>query len=156
MPHIVSWEPCSLAAVPDGPQVEVLNISWLQKEGAQVRMSAWGQILAFTQNVSRGTGTTWQGQRDCTGTYRLRVFGSTPGRKELVRQLTAVQIGVLLGYFAMLHHTHTHTHTHNAETCQSAQLHTPCYFRCSMPHVSALSIKIKFLANWCTFTVPVL
>jgi hypothetical protein len=34
VPHIESWEPCSLAAVPDGPQVKILNVPWLQKEGA--------------------------------------------------------------------------------------------------------------------------
>jgi hypothetical protein len=30
------------------PQVKILNIPWLQKEGAQVHMSVWGQSLAFT------------------------------------------------------------------------------------------------------------
>jgi len=40
VPHIESWESCSLAVVPDGPQVEVLNALWLQEEGAEVRMSA--------------------------------------------------------------------------------------------------------------------
>jgi hypothetical protein len=40
VPHIESWEPYNLAVVPDGPQVEVLNVLWLQEEGAQVRMSA--------------------------------------------------------------------------------------------------------------------
>jgi len=54
VPHVESWEPCSLVVVPDGPQVKILNIPWLQKEGAQVRMSAWGQSLAFTQDVTRG------------------------------------------------------------------------------------------------------
>jgi len=48
VPHIESWEPCSLAVIPDGRQVKILNIPWLQKEGAQVCMSACGQSLAFT------------------------------------------------------------------------------------------------------------
>jgi len=34
VPHIGSWEPCSLAVVPDDPQVEVLNVLWLREEGA--------------------------------------------------------------------------------------------------------------------------
>ena len=45
MPHIVSWEPGSLAVVPDGPKAYAPNILRLQKEGAQVCMSEWGQGL---------------------------------------------------------------------------------------------------------------
>ena len=54
MLHIESWMPCSIGVDPDGPQVKILNIPWLQKERAQVRMSVRGQSLAFIQDVSRG------------------------------------------------------------------------------------------------------
>jgi hypothetical protein len=39
VPHIKSWEPCSFAKAPDGPQVYAVDVLWLQEEGAQVCVS---------------------------------------------------------------------------------------------------------------------
>ena len=47
-------EPRFFAKVPDGPQAYTLNILRLQKKGAQMPMSEWGQGLTITKNVSRG------------------------------------------------------------------------------------------------------
>jgi hypothetical protein len=54
VPHIKSWEPCSCSKAPDGPQAYTFNVLGLQKEGAQMRESEWGQGLTATKNVSRG------------------------------------------------------------------------------------------------------
>jgi hypothetical protein len=49
-----SKEPCRLAKAPDGPQVLILDILWLQKQGAQISMPDRGQGLTPTENVARG------------------------------------------------------------------------------------------------------
>jgi hypothetical protein len=53
-PKSESWEPCSFTKATNGSQNFVLDIPWLQKEGAQMHMSEWGPGLAFTENVGRG------------------------------------------------------------------------------------------------------
>jgi hypothetical protein len=53
-PNHLSWEPGRLAKAPDGPQGLTLNILWLQKEGAQIRLPDRGQGLTLTENVGRG------------------------------------------------------------------------------------------------------
>jgi hypothetical protein len=47
-PH--SWEPCRLTKAPNDPQVSALDVLWLQKEEAQMRMPKWGQNLTPTEN----------------------------------------------------------------------------------------------------------
>jgi hypothetical protein len=54
VPHVNSWEPCCFTEAPDSSQVNVLNIFWFQEEGAQMRVSEWGQGLTFAKNVGRG------------------------------------------------------------------------------------------------------
>jgi len=53
VPHIDLWEPCCFTEVPDGPQTYTLNVLWIQKEGAQIRMSEWSQSFTLTKNVGR-------------------------------------------------------------------------------------------------------
>jgi hypothetical protein len=53
-PSRLSCEPGRLAKAPDGPQVLTVNILWLQKEGAKIRMPDRGQGLTPTENMGRG------------------------------------------------------------------------------------------------------
>jgi len=42
------------AELPDGPQISTLNVLWVQKEGAQTRMSLCSQSFTFTHNMGWG------------------------------------------------------------------------------------------------------
>jgi hypothetical protein len=53
-PNRPSWEPSRLTKAPDGPQGLTLNVLWLQKEGAWIRLPDRGQGLTPTENVDRG------------------------------------------------------------------------------------------------------
>jgi hypothetical protein len=50
-PKHPSREPCCLAKVPDGPQVLVCNVLWLQKEGAQMSMPVCHATLTQGSDV---------------------------------------------------------------------------------------------------------
>jgi hypothetical protein len=52
--HYNLWEPYGFARVPDGPQTYILNILWLQKEVAQIRMPKRSQGFTPTENMGRG------------------------------------------------------------------------------------------------------
>jgi len=51
VPHIILWEPCSFAKVPDGPQTYTVDIPWLH-EGAQIHMFEGVQSFTFIKNVA--------------------------------------------------------------------------------------------------------
>jgi hypothetical protein len=54
VPHYNLWEPCRFAKVPNGQQTYILNILWLQKEGAQIRIPKQSQGLTPTKNMGQG------------------------------------------------------------------------------------------------------
>jgi hypothetical protein len=53
VPHYSLWEPCRFAKAPDGPQTYILNILWLQKDGALIGIPERSQGFTLTKNMGR-------------------------------------------------------------------------------------------------------
>jgi hypothetical protein len=51
VPDSILWEPCHFTKAPDGPQTDILNIPWLQKEETQV--SALMAVYVFISSFQK-------------------------------------------------------------------------------------------------------